>query len=312
MLEDQAQHLRNLVRDARSQTGDGVGAPAPQGPLTRVTRARTMAFTGGKGGVGKSNLAVALAVWASRAGQRVALLDADLGLAKLHVLLGLSPKRDLRDVLSGEAHLRDTLVEGPEGIQVLAGASGLTELANLDTAHRQALLTQLDELTATFDLLLLDTGAGIGENVVSFVAAADDAVVVTTPEPTSLADAYALIKVIIDRRGDLPLYLVMNNAETRVEAKLAAQRVDEVAQRFLHVPVAYAGSLPVDPAVGAAVRARVPFLLHDPQSRVSRAFADVAARLLPDAADAPANAIPETPPPTFAQRLAGLFLRGRR
>lgn len=288
--------------------------------------ARTIAITGGKGGVGKTNMAVALALCAARAGKRVGILDADFGLAKLHILLGLTPQADLRDVLSGDARLADTLIEGPGGIRILPGPSGLAEIANLNREQRQMLLTGLEEISTAFDILLVDTGAGINENVLTFVVASDEAVVVTTPEPTALADAYGLIKVTYDRRKDLPFHLLVNNAATPTEADSAARRLADVSQRFLNISIAYAGRVPADTTVGTAVRARRSFLAHMPDSPASMAIAPIATRILgiddisqprsaplaPQPTSTPNGSTVMPAPQTFVQRLSSLIGLGRR
>ncbi len=333
-----AQHFRQIAPQAydpitpRAAARDAAGGASS--PIRNATR--TLAVTGGKGGVGKTNLSVALALCAARAGLRVGILDADFGLAKLHILLGLTPQADLRDVLSGRLRLSDTLLEGPGGIRILPGASGLAEIANLGPEQRGLLLQGLEEVSENFDLLLVDTGAGISENVLSFVVAADEAVVVTTPEPTALADAYGLIKVSFDRRKDLPFHLLINNTSSPAEADSAARRLTEVTQRFLHVPITYAGRVPADPLVRAAVRARKSFLSHAPDGPAALAFRPVAAKILgiddislPAAVTAPAvsnvygvhrdgapgnSQVMPAPAPqqTFVQRLSGLLGLGRR
>ena len=297
MADDQAQHLRSLIGENRAST--------PTGPRRGI--ARTFAVTGGKGGVGKTNIAVALAQCAARLGLRVALLDADFGLANIHVLLGLSPKADLRDVVSGSMRLADTLLEGPEGIMILPGGSGLPELANLDAGQRRILLAGLEEIADDFDLLVIDTSAGIAENILAFVAAADEAIIVSIPEPTALQDAYAVLKIVSARRPDLPFHLLMNNAASPGEAEAAAKRIAEVAARFLNKPVSYMGSVPADPAVGSAVRARKPFLTYAPESPAAIAFTRIAETLF-------AREIPPASKelPTFARRLGALFRLGAR
>ena len=315
MTGDQAQHLRRLAREAQAtregESHDGGAYSTP------ARGARTLAVTGGKGGVGKTNLSVALALCAARRGLRVALLDADFGPAKIHILLGLSPRADLRDVLSGKARLADTLITGPRDIQVMPGASGLAELAALSRTQRKMLLEQLGEVASRFDLLLLDTSAGIGESVLTFVAAADEALVVTTPEPTGLSDAYALIKVVAARRADIPFHLLVNNTTSDGDGDAAARRVTEVARRFLQASVAYAGSVPVDPAVGIAVRARRSFLTHAPDAPAAVAMGRIAERLLPRTCGDTgpregAPAVPGRKDSTFVGRLAALSGLGGR
>jgi flagellar biosynthesis protein FlhG len=308
---------------------------------------RTLAVTGGKGGVGKSNLSVALGLCAARSGLRVGIMDADFGLAKLHIMLGLSPQADLRDVLAGRLRLADTILDGPGGIRIIPGASGIAEIANLDVEQRQTLLDELEEVSEQFDLLLIDTGAGIAENVLTFVVAADEAVVVTTPEPTALADAFGLVKVAFDRRKDLHFHLLLNNVASPAEGDAAARRLMGVTERFLGLSISYAGRIPTDNLVRAAVRERKPFLAHAPDGPASLAVRPLAAKILaledisvpaaahtslhtqqqrfatspaaagsstggPTTAGPRPSVMPATAPQSFVQRLSSLIGLGRR
>ena len=313
-----------LPAPARGASG---GGPADEDLTLKNARRprplRTLAVTGGKGGVGKTNVSVAIALYAAQTGLRVALLDADFGLAKIHVLLGLRPQATMHDVLEGRMRLMDTLLIGPSNIRILPGASGLAEMANMDEGQRAILLDELGTLSSAFDLLIIDTGAGIAENVIAFVAAADEAVVVTTPEPTALADAYAMIKVVGARRPDLPFHLLVNNAISPAEADASAQRIAQVAAKFLSRPISYVGSIPLDPAVGQAVRANKAFLAAHPHSPAARAVMRIADRLLwssgkpldPSASTPATPAAPHSPSataPPFAERLGAIFGIKRR
>ncbi|NBT93649.1 MAG: MinD/ParA family protein [Chloroflexi bacterium] len=187
--QDQAQALR--VMAARRRTGD---TTKRLGMATRV-----LAIASGKGGVGKTNVAVNLAVSISQQGYKVCVLDCDLGLANVDALLGLHPKYTLQHVLARQRRLEEVLIDGPAGIKIIPGASGLTELADLNDAQRDDLLSRLGGIDGIADFVILDTGAGISANVLQFIVAAGDVLVVTTPEPPAITDAYALIKVVANR-----------------------------------------------------------------------------------------------------------------
>jgi flagellar biosynthesis protein FlhG len=229
-------------------------------------RSRTIAFTSGKGGVGKSSLVLNTAVLLARRGRRVAVLDGDLGLANLHLLLGQTPKHDLRHVVAGERALGDVLVPGPEGIVLIPAAAGVAELANLDAEAREELLRALRELGATVDFLLIDTGAGLSDTVLDLIVASDEAVVVTRPEPTALADAYALMKVVVQQQASYPFHVLVNMAR---DARQAEQ---------IYRP-GYAGHVLDDPAVVQAVLQQVPFAIQAPRTSATRCLDRLAAAL---------------------------------
>ncbi len=261
---------------------------APQPPKP----ARVLAVTSGKGGVGKTNFSTNLALTLAQMGQRVIVLDADLGLANLHVILGVTPRYHLEHVLSGERTLAETLFPGPCGIQIIGGASGLSELANLDGRQRDFFIDSLKELDTLADVILIDTGAGLSHNVMAFLDAAEEILVVTTPEPTAITDAYATIKVVTGENPDAKLRLVVNMAQSQEEAQAVANRLNRIAQQFLRVGLDYAGFLPIDPCVRAAVRAQKPFTLLYPHAPATRGLLKIAAHLGygADARTAPAPA----------------------
>jgi len=246
----------------------------------RAARApHVIAIASGKGGVGKTNLTANLAVALASRGLRVCVLDADLGLANLDVLYGLSPERSLRDVVRGECRLSDVLVEGPEGVRVIPAASGFEELTRLGADEQLRLLSEVDALEDDVDVLLVDTAAGISSNVLYFTAAAADALIVITPEPTSLTDAYALVKVLATRYGRREFLVAVNMAAGAVDAEAAFARLARVAERFLRVRVEYQGYVPYDDAVPRAVREQLPVLLAAPGAPASRALVQLAERL---------------------------------
>ncbi|TMA80414.1 MAG: MinD/ParA family protein [Deltaproteobacteria bacterium] len=248
----------------------GTGTAAASNAVTRG--GRTIAVASGKGGVGKTNIVANLAIALRRRGQRVIVVDADLGLANLDTLLGVNPRATLRHVLHGECPLRDVLVEGPAGIQIVPAASGFEELTQLTNAQRLLLLEQVDSLDGAFDVLLLDTGAGISSNVLFFAAAAHETMVVVTPEPTALTDAYALVKVLSTRYAEQRFAVVVNMARGEFEARRTFTHLSRVAERFLHVSLRWAGWVPFDAEVPEAVRRQRAVVELAPHAPVSRAF----------------------------------------
>ncbi|HEY2388650.1 MAG TPA: MinD/ParA family protein [Candidatus Binatia bacterium] len=256
--------------------------PSTNAEDARASDVRAIAVASGKGGVGKTNVVANLALALRRRGQRVIVLDADLGLANLDTLLGVNPRATLRHVLQGECAMRDVLVEGPGGIQLVPAASGFEELTQLTDAQRLLLLEQIDSLEGSFDVLLLDTGAGISPNVLFFATAAHETLVVVTPEPTSLTDAYALVKVLSTRYAEQRFDVLVNMARGEFEAKRTFTHLSRVAERFLHVSLHYAGWLPFDPEVPEAVRRQRAVLELAPGAPISRAFDVLAERMLAD------------------------------
>ncbi len=243
-------------------------------------RHRTIAFTSGKGGVGKSNLVLNTGLLLAQRGKRVALLDGDLGLSSLNVLMGQSPKHDLRHVVAGEKRLEDILVRGPHGVLVIPAGSGVASLANLGDEERDDLLIQLGEIEATVDFLLIDTGAGLTETVLTLVAASDEAIVVTRPEPTALADAYALMKVVIQETAAYPFHLLINMVRNEEQARQIYDSLSGILRRFLGYQPGYAGFVVDDAWVGRAVVQQVPFSLLAPRARATLCLEALVSTLL--------------------------------
>jgi flagellar biosynthesis protein FlhG len=259
VMIDQATQLRRIAR--------------------QVTRATVIAVTSGKGGVGKSNIAVNLAIKLATAGKRVVLLDADLGLANADVLCNIDLPSNLSHVISQKRELADVMVDGPGGFKLIGGASGLARMADLTDFDRQRLVSALAELEVRNDIILIDTGAGISPNVLSFTRCADQVLVVTTPEPTAITDAYAVIKVISREPHQRPLSLLVNQVRVQGEGQLVYERIAKVARQFLRVHVMDAGFIPADPEVPASVRRRTPFLLANPRCPASLYISQLAMRL---------------------------------
>lgn len=256
---DQASNLRRLMQQSRNT--------------------RTIAIASGKGGVGKSNIALNLAIMLSASGQRVALVDADLGLANLDVLVNVDVRSNLSHVIAGTRRLEDIVVDLPSGVQFVPGGSGLAKLAHLDEFHRAQLLKDLSRLEADNDVVVIDCGAGIGPDVLHFAASADKVIVVTTPEPTAVTDAYAMIKVLSQLPYKGACALLVNFATDRNEARTTYQRISTVARQFLGAKVLDAGYVLTDPKVREAVLRREPFVLASPKSPASKCLAALAVKL---------------------------------
>jgi flagellar biosynthesis protein FlhG len=257
------------------------GAPAPADHPVQWSRprARTIAIASGKGGVGKSNLAANLAVALGERGARVLLLDADLAQASLDLLLGLHPPFDLQHVLLGDKALEEILVQGPKGVTLIPSSSGVPELAELDDYRREVLLRGLGLLDHGSDLILVDTASGVTRNVTSFCLAADEVLVVTTPEMPAFSDAYSLIKMLRQQGLAKEPRLLVNMAVTADEAEETAHRIRLVARRFQSLEIESWGYVPFDPAVGRAVRLQEPVVTAFPHAPAAIAYRALAERL---------------------------------
>src|SRR5690606_16548626 len=204
---------------------------------------QVVAVTGGKGGVGKTNVSVNLGVALCKIGRRVTLLDADLGLANVDVLLGLKPTRTLKDVLDGGCGLADVIVEGPQGLEIVPAASGMQEMAQLGSREHAGLISAFAAIAHRLDVLVIDTAAGIGHGVMSFLSAAQEVIVVVCDEPTSITDAYALSKVLNQRYGSDRVRVVENMIRADEDGRVAYAKLKNVTDRFLDVRLLHAGSI---------------------------------------------------------------------
>ncbi|MBR4569617.1 MAG: MinD/ParA family protein [Candidatus Riflebacteria bacterium] len=232
--------------------------------------ARTITVTSGKGGVGKTSLVANLAICLAQAGQRVIILDADLGLANIDVVFGIRPKYNLMDVINGDMDIDNIMVSGPYGIQIIAGGSGVMELADLEQDKAERLFNQLRFLEDKTDFLLIDTGAGISKSVISFCQAADQVVVITTTEPTSLVDAFGIIKVLSNKRPDAYVTALVNKVDDNEEGAQIYGRLSKVAKEYLNdFEVHYLGCLKQDRNMHIAVRQQTPLMLFSPMSPVA-------------------------------------------
>ncbi|HIE29319.1 TPA: MinD/ParA family protein, partial [Candidatus Poribacteria bacterium] len=276
MIIDQATKLRELVKPQQHIEFES------NEPNRRAVK--TIAVTSGKGGVGKTsvvtNLGLLCAIW----GYRVAIFDADLSLANVDVLLGVRPHYNLSHVISGEKELSDILAQGPNGIVLIPASCGIESLANLTSTQMERLLNDLEQFTRSMDFLFIDTGAGVSNNVLPFVLAAGEVIIVTTPEPTAITDAYAMIKIITQRRRMInedgqSLKLLINMVNSSMEAEDVMERIKLVIKRFLDTTVEFGGYILKDERVGEAIMTQNPLVLSSPQSKASKCIFKIAKQI---------------------------------
>ena len=241
--------------------------------------AKVLAITSGKGGVGKTNIAANLAICLAASQKRVLLVDADWSLGNLDILMNLNNKYNIAHMLNGKKTLREIVHVGPQGVEIICGVSGLEDLANLTKFQRHRVLNELSELGNDTDTIIIDTAAGISKSVVGFCLAADQTLVVTTPEATAMTDAYAMIKVLVGNNYSGKISLIVNMAENIAEGKKIYQQISNVATRFLNTHIYDAGVLLKDDRLIAAMRQRKPVVLAYPKAKVTSSLVALAAKL---------------------------------
>lgn len=241
--------------------------------------ARIIAVTSGKGGVGKTNIVANLGYALCKAGKRVLIFDADLGLGNLDVLLGLTPEYNLSHVVRGRKKLKEIIITGPGNMKILPASSGVQELTKLTRFQKIGILNELNNLISSFDVLLIDTAAGISSNVLYFNASANEIMVVVTPEPTSITDAYALIKVLSVKYREKNFKLLVNFASSEQEAEEISRQLCLVAERFLDVSIDYFGHILADSNVNKGVRRQMVVSQMAPMTQASRNFAELSHKL---------------------------------
>lgn len=267
---DQAEQLRNIVK-RHSMPGQF---------------ARVITVTSGKGGVGKSNLSVNLGIQLSKMGKRVIILDADFGLANVEVMLGIRPKYNLADIIYGNKKLQEIITKGPENLMFISAGSGIQELTNITKGQIDFLNQKLYELDEIADIIIIDTGAGITDSVLEFVMASAEVLLVITPEPTSITDAYALLKVL-NKRGDFnsgatSIKMIANRIGSQEEGRSLYNKMNLVVQKFLTLKLDYLGGIPQDSNVTRAVMQQKPYSVLYPNSPSSRAISALAEALYYD------------------------------
>lgn len=261
---DQAQQLRNIIKKQNQ----------------RQHEARVITITSGKGGVGKSSISVNLAIQISRLGKRVIILDADFGLANIEIMLGIRPKYNLLDVMRGSKSLQDIIIEGPENIGFISGGSGIRELTNLKSDEINTLIHMMYELDQIADVVIVDTGAGISDTVIELVAASAEVLLVATPEPTSITDAYALLKTLHRKKdfygNDIKIKMIGNRIASYEEGKELFDKLYVVVSKFLNIELEYLGTIPYDDHVPKAIMKQQPISISYPNATASRAMFELA------------------------------------
>ncbi len=265
---DQAEQLRNIIKQQNK----------------KAHLARVITVTSGKGGVGKSNVAVNLAIQLSKLGKKVVILDADFGLANIEVMLGIRPEYNLADMMFRGKDLKDIISKGPENIGFISGGSGLRELTNLDSDQIRSLVRSMYELDHLADVVLVDTGAGISETVMDLVLSSEEVLLVATPEPTSITDAYALLKTLC-RKEDYDkertkIHMIANRTHDYTEGKELYEKLNTVVEKFLHMNMDYIGHIPYDEKLPNSVMKQQPVSMLYPNAASTRAMLDIAMLLL--------------------------------
>lgn len=279
-MADQAEQLREIVRNKGVPQATPGQDAAAQAAKPSAKRTRIIAVASGKGGVGKTNISINLALAYGQLGKRVIVMDADLGLANVNVILGIIPKYNLYHLIRRQKKMRDIILDTSYGIQIVAGASGFSKIANLSDEERETFVQELSELQSA-EVIIIDTSAGVSNNVLSFIRAADECLIVTTPEPTAITDAYGIIKIIATEvdNMNLGLKLIVNRVHSVTEGKRVAERVINIAGQFLNLKVDYLGYVYDDPAVSNAVLRQRPFLVTDPNGKASICLKHIVGRL---------------------------------
>lgn len=272
MVDDQVTRLREQ-RESERRSGIIKPADEARGGL-RIT------VTSGKGGVGKSNFSLNASIAIAGFGKKVLLIDADTNLANLDLLLGLTPRYNLADVVTGGQKIEEVIVHGPGGIDILPGASGDIFMLGLDDQVENRLIDSFSSLEQQYDVIVIDTGAGLSRQIVNYAVSADDVVIVTSPEPTARADAYAMVKVISQARPTIPIHLLVNMVRSSEEAAEVYDGLNLVVQTFLKFSIKYLGHLPFDPNVMAAVAQQKALMTEYPRSAASVAIRMTAHKLI--------------------------------
>lgn len=263
---DQAQQLRDIVKMNNQEAPKKV--------------ARVITVTSGKGGVGKSNMSVNLAIQLRKKGKSVLIFDADFGLANIEVLFGAIPQHNLGDVIYRDKNIKDVITTGPMDIKFISGGTGIDGLGNLTKDQIQKLVTNLAELDSLADVIIVDTGAGISDSVLDFVMSGSEVILVTTPEPTSITDSYSLLKAINRspeyKNTNMRIRVVVNKVSSQNEGKALFSKLNVVVQRFLQLSIEYLGAIPMDDSIFKAVMQQKPVSIQYPNSKAARAFEEIA------------------------------------
>ena len=265
LAEEKSAGVRSMVKDALRPAHNA-----------SISKARVLSITSGKGGVGKTNVAVNLAYALKQINKKSLIIDADLGLANVNILLGVTSQWTLQHVIHQEKSIAEVIVTSPDGLQILPAGSGIEEMTHLTVTQKLYLKSQLDLLDQKFDFILIDTAAGISSNVMSFNQMAQEVIVILSPDPTSLADAYATIKVLATSYGVTEFHVIVNNTQNASHGKSLFQKLEKICQRFLKIPIQHMGTLSADPHLVQASRNQQVVVKHFPKAKVSQEIQKIA------------------------------------
>ncbi len=273
---DQASSLREIMRDV------SLHQMVQQNINTNVSQKipSVIAISGGKGGIGKTLTTANLGLCMARMGMRTLLIDGDFGLANLDVVLNMRPDFTLDDVLSGERHIKQIIMDGPEGLRVIPSSSGVMKVPELDHIQKLALLDQIDELDEEFDLIIIDTPAGVSKNVQYWTTSSTEIIMIVTPEPTSLADCYASIKILAQTTNETNFKLIINMAQNEIEAKRIYEKISLLSDEYIGARIEYLGFIPFDDSVKKSVRERSSYVQKYPFSPASQGMREIARQIM--------------------------------
>lgn len=266
---DQAQQLRNIIKASMQRNK----------PLARV-----ITVTSGKGGVGKSNTSINLAIQLKKMGQRVIILDADFGLANIEIMFGAIPQHNLSDLIYQGKNIKEIITWGPGEVGFISGGSGIAGLSNLSREYLSYIIQNLEELDTIADVIIIDTGAGISDAVLEFLVASGEILLVTTPEPTSITDSYSLLKALNRHprfsRENSQIKVIANRVDSVEEGKDLFNKLNAVVSRYLKLPIAYLGAIPYDNQLSRAVMQQMPVSLQNPSAKSAQAYERIAGTLM--------------------------------
>lgn len=266
---DQAARLRKLVEERK----------VDQIRVDQKKTARIISVTSGKGGVGKTSLSVNLAAHLSKQGTKILLIDADLGLSNVEIMLGVTPSYTLKDVIKHGKDIEDVIINGPYNLDFISGGNGFLELAELSEVEREEILIKIHKLEELYDIIIIDTGAGISKNVTAFLTISDEIIVITTSEPTALTDAYSIMKVISEEKLKQKIGLIINRVKTKSEFQQASNILISTAKKFLGEEIKSLGYVYEDPNVRKTIYKKTPFVIYYPDSKASDCIIDIVANL---------------------------------
>lgn len=266
---DQAARLRKLVEERK----------VDQIRVDQKKTARIISVTSGKGGVGKTSLSVNLAAHLSKQGTKILLIDADLGLSNVEIMLGVTPSYTLKDVIKHGKDIENVIINGPYNLDFISGGNGFLELAELSEIEREEILIKIHKLEELYDIIIIDTGAGISKNVTAFLTISDEIIVITTSEPTALTDAYSIMKVISEEKLKQKIGLIINRVKTKSEFQQASNILISTAKKFLGEKIKSLGYVYEDPNVRKTIYKKTPFVIYYPDSKASDCIIDIVANL---------------------------------